>query len=305
MTFDGVGIDIQHDFPVDPDVVAPRMRAAERLGFDGIWIIGGIRAGIPAPMETLAFAAGITNRISLGLAVLVSPLFTPLHVARSALTLDRLSQGRLILGLGLGHGGDSYRRHGIATPPHRGHHFEQGILAIASLLRNETTDAEDPPLHDEPRPLEPSRPGSPPLWIGGHAEAALDRAARLGDGWLGAGAMPIDAFYPALETLRARLDAHGRDSSQFVLGKRVMVHVGERDSSVAERLGAWFGRGTGDPSRAERVVVHGTPDDVIAGLSKMREHGAHALVLTPLFDVDEQMARLATEVCPHLPPAAL
>lgn len=302
-TFSGIGIDIQHDFASGVGVFGRRVREAEHLGFDAVWLVGGLQRGIPAPLPLLGYAAAATRTLKLGLAMLISPLLTPLDVARNVTTIDHLSGGRLELGLSLGHGGALYERHGVPQPTHRGKHFERNIAAIRALLRGEpATSVDDPPLHlaAEPAPLPPVRPGGPPIWLGGRAPGALERAARLGDGWFGAGNLPIADFYPALAAVRRQVEQMGRDPGEFRYGKRVFVGVGTEKRAVREQMAAWFAAGPGDPTLVDSTAIYGTADEVAAGLRRLREAGAHTLALTPLADVDEQVHRLAEEVCPLL-----
>lgn len=300
--FPGIGVDVQHDFASGIGVFDRRVRAAERLGFDAVWLVGGLQRGIPAPLPMLGYAAAATERITLGLAMLISSLRTPLEVARSVTTVDHLAGGRLELGLALGHGGTLYETHGVPLPAHRGHHFDRNVAAIRALLRGEPATLDDPPLRlaGEPAPLPPARPGGPPVWLGGRAPGAIRRAAVLADGWMGAGNLPISLFAPAVGTLRAELEMAGRDPAAFRLGKRVFVGVGADRAAVREKLAAWFAAGPGDTSLVDTTAIYGTADEVASGLTALRASGAQTLALTPLYDVDDQIEILAAEVCPLL-----
>lgn len=288
---------MQQDSLLEPTRLSARMQEAERLGYQSIWLTGGVRPGSPSPLETMAFAAGVTERIDLGIAVLISPLFSPLHLARSVATIDRLSAGRLTLGVGLGRGGDTYLTHGVPMPSHRGRHFEADVIALRSLLAEEITTAPDFGLSNEPRPLEPRQEPTPPIWFGARSDSALERAARLGDGWIGAGSMPLSDFRTALDKIHTYLSAHQREPATFEIAKRVLVHVGPRDTRTVEAIGHWFGMYHGDPSAGDRIMVWGSADQVVTELSRLRTQGVGTLVLSPVSDEDEQMHLLAEHVC--------
>jgi probable F420-dependent oxidoreductase len=137
------------------------------------------------PLTTLAYVAGVTERIGIGTRVLVAPLRHPVLAAKSLATLDHLSGGRLTVGIGVGWLAEEFELVGAPDFHRRGAVTDEYI----ALLRHLWT-AEEPAFAGEfvsfsgarvlPRP---ARPGGPPLWVGGHSQAALRRAARSGDAW--------------------------------------------------------------------------------------------------------------------------
>lgn len=170
---------------------------AEELGYADVWVSDhlAVPTGAPYPPSpwiyepfiTLTWAAAVTSRVRLGTTVLVLPMRHPLVVAKTVASLDRFSEGRVILGLAAGWLEAEF--HALGVPFHeRGARTDEGI---AMLRRLWTTDhiTDEFVVHDSSyvsmRAL-PQPAAHLPIWVGGHAEPALARAVRVGDGWHGA-----------------------------------------------------------------------------------------------------------------------
>ena len=180
----------------DPRVIQELAGIAEAAGWDGIstWDSLGIDVGPMAadPFLALAAAAASTDRIALIAAVIVLPRRRPQLVAQSAATLDRLSGGRLILGVGAGADRGDYLPFGEATAyDERIARMDEGIEIVDGLLRGETVRHRGPAyVVDDvavgPRPVRSPRP---PMWLGAVRPGGVRKAARL-DGWSGVSADP-------------------------------------------------------------------------------------------------------------------
>ncbi len=263
-------------------------RTAEELGFTTVWAAD--RIVIPRKIQTaykynwsgsffvppdapflealtvLAFLAGATERVKLGVSVLVTPYRDPLYWAKVATTIDQLSQGRLVLGLGVGWMQEEFAALGRAELfPVRGRVADEQIAILRNLLteqhctfHGEFYDYEDigfePKSYDRERPLE--------LWIGGEAKVAQRRAGRVGDSWF--------PYFPRItpEELRRRYDVvrataeeHGRDPDAVPLNCCLSVEITEEE--VAQ----------------EPDVLRGTPEQVGAALSRFRDIGVRHLGL--------------------------
>ena len=138
---------------------------------------------MPDPLELLAFFAALTTRLRLGSAVVVAPLHSPAVLAKRAATLDRLSDGRFMLGLGIGWQREEYAAVGAAFSE-RGARLEESIAAMRALWRDAPATFEGRftsfrAVHSEPHPIA----GAVPVVLGGNSDAAVTRAARLADGW--------------------------------------------------------------------------------------------------------------------------
>ena len=170
-------------------------RAADRFGYryvtcsDHVVVAASYAATMGAtwyePAATLGFVAGVTERIELLVHVAVLAYRHPLVTAKTYATLDRLSGGRVILGVGSGHAKPEFRALG-APYEKRGRFTDEAIGAIRSAWRDDVAsyDGELVKFRDVIVSPRPARDGGPPIWVGGNSKAALRRAAMLGDGWI-------------------------------------------------------------------------------------------------------------------------
>jgi alkanesulfonate monooxygenase SsuD/methylene tetrahydromethanopterin reductase-like flavin-dependent oxidoreductase (luciferase family) len=281
---------------------------AEQLGFEGGWTLEQTIGAEPliAPLELLSYAAACTTRLRLGVAVIVSSLHDPLQLAATATAVDRLSHGRLDLGVAPGGGRRQFAAFGI-DPETFISSFNEGLdLMKAAWSDDERVtfhgrfrDVDDLPI--QPKPVQ--RP-HPPIWFGGTAPAALARAVRHGDSFLGAGSSTTETFTEVAATVRRELDVQEKDSTQFTIGKRVYLMIDDDAAVARERVVAGLHRKYGGMPGIEAVPVSGTPADVVRGLRAVIDAGAEMILLNPLGDDiaedREQMERLTGEVLPQL-----
>lgn len=282
---------------------------AEELGFDGGWTLEQTVGPAPliAPLELLAYAAACTTRLRLGVAVLVTSLHDPLQLASAVTAVDRLSHGRLDLGVAPGGGSRQFPAFGVDGSSFVAS-FTEGLELMKAAWSDEPRltfhgrfrDVDD--LQIVPKPVQ--RP-HPPIWFGGNAPAALARAVRHGDGFLGAGSSTTAAFAKAVHTLRREMDEQAKDAAHFTIGKRVYLIVDDDRSRAWDRALAGLHRIYGRTADLEGVAVAGTVDDVVRGLSEVIASGAQTILLNPVgatvAEDREQMERLAAEVIPRLP----
>jgi probable F420-dependent oxidoreductase len=166
---------------------------------------------MPDPLEWLSFAAACTERLRLGTAVLVLTLHQPAVVAKRVATLDNLSGGRVLLGVGSGWQIEEYRACGVPYEG-RGARLDEAIVAMRELWQpGYRTHQGELFSFDrcESKP-DPVQPGGPPIVIGGSSEAAARRAGRLGDGFYPYVISPDD-LAARIETIRSTAREHGRD----------------------------------------------------------------------------------------------
>ena len=281
---------------------------AEELGFEGGWTLEQTIGAAPliAPMELLAYAAACTTRLRLGVAVLITSLHDPLQLAATATAVDRLSHGRLDLGVAPGGGFRQFAAFGVERKTFVSS-FTEGLELMKAAWSDEPRvtfhgrfrDVDDLPI--EPKPVQ--RP-HPPIWFGANAPAALARAVRLGDAFLGAGSSTTEAFVGAVATIRRELAEQRRDPAQFTIGKRVYLMVDDDAARARERVLAGLHGIYGDMPGIESVPVSGTPSDVVRDLGAVIEAGAEMILLNPVGETvaedREQMERLAAEVLPEL-----
>jgi alkanesulfonate monooxygenase SsuD/methylene tetrahydromethanopterin reductase-like flavin-dependent oxidoreductase (luciferase family) len=159
--------------------IVEQVRWAEQLGFGSVWVsehhfVDDNYAS--SPLTLLAALAVATDRMWLGTNVLVLPVHQPLRLAEDALTVDALSGGRLRLGLGLGYRAGDLEPFGASLGSRR-RRFENGFRVLRRACRGEPVDG----VRVSPRPV---RDGGPELWIGALAPPGIERAAKLGDGFV-------------------------------------------------------------------------------------------------------------------------
>jgi len=299
----GIGIGLPQGVRATGDGAALRrfVTGAEAAGFESAWVVETTRPGVIDPLAALTFAAAHTSRIRLGTAILLSALRSPVRLAHEVASVDRLSEGRVVVGVGLGNGPRPYPWHGLPAA-HRAQRFEAGVRTLRALLSCAEITSHEPGWRLERfvRPLEPVQKPTPPIWIGARTRPALDRAVRLADGWVGAGSSTVAAFTEALTIIRERLDAHGRDPATFEIAKRVYIHVATPTPAVTAMVGEWYATTYGPVDDVNNVVVIGEPRHCAERIGELRELGARTLILHPVRDEYEQMVRLASDVVPAL-----
>lgn len=247
-----------------PSFLRRYFKAVEELGVESVWAVEHVvvadayeprypyspdgrmpsAAGLvpmPDPLELLAFAAAVTDRLVLGTCVVVAPLHSPTVLAKRAATLDRLTEGRFLLGLGIGWQAEEYAAVG-APFARRGARLEDGIGAMRALWSQspatyDGTFTSFDRVHQVPSP----GGGAVPIVLGGHSDPAVERAGRLADGWFPYTIGPDD-FEAAVRRVREASRAAGRPTDAV----EITVWPGSFD----------HGRGS-DPELAARYVAAG------------------------------------------------
>lgn len=289
--------------PLDPSFIRNYLARAETLGFHSAWVVEQIVGSIPSlePIELLTYAAAVTTRMRLGTAVLLTALRDPVHTAKSLTTLDHLSGGRLMVGVGLGGQPAVYPAYGLKAE-RRAERFAEGIRVMKRLWTEPrvTFDGEFFKLQNLPQEPKPLQKPHPPLWFGAHHPDALKRTAELGDGFMGAGSLSTAKFADEVKLLRQLLTEAKRDAAAFPVAKRVYIAVDRDKARAGKRLTEWFGAFYGRPQMAEEVSVWGPPDECVAGLKQVVAGGAGMLMLNPVFDEMEHLEVFAAEIAPKL-----
>ncbi len=273
------------------------LKQAEDAGFHSAWVMENQLGAASAlePLSTLAFAAGQTGSIGLGLAVAILALHQPVRLAREAATIDQLSGGRLTLGVGIGSAGLPWEAFG-ANGSERAPRFEEYLDVMRRLWEEPQLDFEGRFVKLSNAAMEPKPVQRPlPVWFGASSPRALRRAARLADGWMGAGSSPSSAFPEMVSRLREELEAHGRDPSSFPIGKRVYVAINRPRQEVDDWFQAVYGGFVGPD-----VAVSGAPEQVVEELVRLREAGADLLLVAPVGDDRPQLELVIEHVLPVL-----
>lgn len=295
----------------DPDAsissLTSILRDAESAGLHSLWVQEQLLGHDQSfePLTNLAFAAAQTDTIELGAAAFIAPLRNPVQFAKALATLDQLSRGRLIAGMALGDVPAIYDAVGV--PYHeRVARLEEAILVMRRLWSEESVsiDGRFTTLIDAAMEPKPVRVGGPRIWFGGKAPAALDRAVHLGSGWIGAGGSSTEDFAVAARYVKEALAASGADHAAFTIAKKVYISVDADRDRAYRKIEEWFRvhwAGITDPvALAKRVGVFGNPADVVFELRRIRDLGAQLIILNPVRDEAQNLARLAHDVIPYV-----
>ncbi len=269
----------------------------DAAGFHSAWVMEHQLGAASAlePLNVLAFAAAQTSSIRLGLAVAILALHQPVRLAREAATIDHLSDGRLMLGVGIGAAGLAHQAFGVSANE-RAARFEESLDLMRRLWQDSQVDLDGRFVTLSQARMEPKPVQRPlPVWFGGAHPRALRRTARLADGWIGAGSSPSSAFAPMVARLREYLEAEGRDPSTFPIGKRVYVAI----DRPADEISDWF-RAVYGPVIPPEVAVSGSPKQVVAELLELQEAGAELLLVSPVGDDRAQLELVIEQLLPAL-----
>lgn len=307
--------------PRDLPTIAQR---AEGLGYHALWgndhlttprVIRATQEQPPnfyEPIVTFASLANVTERLRFMLSVLVLPLREPVLLAKQIATLDVLSGGRVMLGLGLG----GYRDELEAVQPglksvNRGVMLDEGVQALRCLFNEDQASFDGRYLHFRdvdlaPKPVQSASGGFPILLnASASGEAGLRRVARLADGWIAASSSP-DSVIAGRERLDAALAEQGRQPGAVETHTQIWLSLGRDQSEAEARLerSQHFKRlvaHAADQSEAEALArfragdLLGTPDEVIEQLRAFERAGvAHAGIIPVGESMDELLADMET-----------
>lgn len=232
----------------DPRFAAEAAAVAERSGWAGYftWDALAVDDDPPPvfdPFIVLAAAAGATSTIRLGTCILVAGRYPAHLLAIRLATLDVLSGGRLILGVGLGDGDDSFRRFGVdGSPAARAERLDEALDIITRLWRGETVSHHSDHFDVERFRLAvgPIQRPRIPIWVGGDSAGALRRAARW-DGWIGPDDDPLSKGVAELESVRASLRRAGAgDAFDIAWAATTDDTAAERASSLERSGASWW-----------------------------------------------------------------
>jgi probable F420-dependent oxidoreductase len=221
----------------DPRATADFVQLVEELGCESLWTVEHVVVpdsysspypydasgrmslvpgdDLPDPLHWLTFCAALTTRLTLGTAMLILPEHNPVMLAKRLATVDVLSGGRLIAGVGVGWLREEYDALGVPFAD-RGRRADEYLGAMRALWTQAPASYEGEfvrfqDVHSEPKP---TRPTGVPIVVGGHGRAAVRRAARYGDGLYPLG-VDLDGMAALLDTLRAECAAIGRDPAEI------------------------------------------------------------------------------------------
>lgn len=282
-------------------------RRAEALGYSSLWAWDHLFLGSRQPfpqleaLTTLAVLASHTSTIELGTGILVLPIRDPALLAKTAATIQSISEGRLRLGLAAGW----YEREFDATGTPfkgRGRIFERNLEICMELwTSDEVTGTWDDLSFRRVKMLPVPRP-RPQVLIGGYVDRVLKRVATLGDGWL-TYFYTADSFSASWRKIEQYAEEAGRDPGQLHSLNQLPICI---DSSVEEaraRIGPWLASYFDTPewsSATPDSAICGNPDDCAEQIAAHLDAGVQEICLVPHAYDPEQMERFAAEVRPLL-----
>ena len=232
---------------------APLLALAERAearGFDSVWVGDSLLARPRhEPITLLGAVAGRTTRVQLGTAVLLPALRNPVILAHQVATLDQVSEGRVILGVGVASDVANIRAEfesaGVPWEKRAGR-MREGLRLCRALWRGEPVDWDGRwTVKGGVLGPEPHRPGGPPIWIGGSAPASVERVGRVFDGWLPNGPSP-EAMGATWKEMQAVAREAGRDPASTTAAAYLTMFVdgdaARADARIDAFLAAYYGQ---------------------------------------------------------------
>ena len=270
-------------------------RAAELAGADALWACDHLFWHGPSLecMVALTVAATATDQVRLGSCVMQLPLRQAPAVAKQAASLQTLSGGRLILGVGVGSHRGEYEQSGVDYHT-RGRLLDAGIVELRrswasgqGVARGDTEDGGSGRYRQLPAPP------PVPVWAGGSSEAALRRAATLADGWMPLFLSPTE-YGGAVERLAKEVDRAGRPVGSVVPSMVLFISIDDDPGAARQRGTGWMSSLYGIPARAfDRHLIHGTAAEVADVVASFRAVGAeHVVVYVTADDPLHQFERL-------------
>jgi alkanesulfonate monooxygenase SsuD/methylene tetrahydromethanopterin reductase-like flavin-dependent oxidoreductase (luciferase family) len=271
------------------DEVAEVCRRGEAAGADSLWAVDHLYWPHPIsePFTTLAVAATATTAPVLGTCVLQLPLRRPSAVAKQATTLQLLSGGRFVLGVGVGIHEGEYQRAGVDYH-RRGRLMDEGVAEVREAWA--PSDVSDYVMEPSCAPV--------PIWFGGSSAAARRRAATSGDGWIPLFLTPDD-YAAALSELRRDAEDVGRDPDAVTPGVVVFARVGDDDATT--QGSQWLSDMYRLPPKAfTRHIAAGSPDVCAERLHQYVEAGAqHIAVMVAGSPAVEHFSELRAAFAPE------
>ncbi len=297
-----IGVTIPNSWGVeDPREVLDLGSLAEKLGFDSVWVmdhlfnVGFVRDRLDDrpyyhPLGILSALSSMTERITLGTSVMVLPYHNPVELAKYVATLDQLSRGRVILGVGAGALAAEFEALGIPMSQRRVL-TDESIEIMRELWTNEEASFESDRwsfsgVKFSPKPFQPS---GVPIWVGGSSPGARRRAAQLGDGWHPNHGTP-EEFAAGCETVREMAAEHGRDPSALTMTLRLDIGLASGPAP--------------SPRDHQAVLTVAEPAQMAESLAAYRDVGVEHIVLAfssgDVPALREAMQIIASDVAPQI-----
>lgn len=314
----------QGDGPERARGIVDFARHVEDLGFESIFITDHLLAArqfysvsFLEPISTLSLVAGVTSRVKLGTSVMVLPIREPVLLAKQLATLQFLSQGRLILGAGIGWYPPEYAATGVRKSE-RGPRTDEILDIVLPLLEGETLTYRGRYYQIEEVLIEPLVARRPEVWIGGGSQLAdpgspdLPRfvdavKARIlrSEGWIPRPTSPPEDIARDWQELQGYFREHGRDPTSITVAHENFMHLvhGDDAARVREEQHRAFLRVMSDargPEYLEKVYLFGTPDEIVSALQARIDAGVRKIMLHTMTPDPGQLEHWLTEIVAHV-----
>lgn len=268
------------------DAIAKIAQRAEALGYDSVWTVDRLlwpvkpQSPYPAtpdgslpeqykqvldPLDALTYAAALTKKIRLGTSVLDIPYYNPVTLARRLSTIDFLSNGRLLVGLGLGWSKDEMQATGAAMQQ-RGAMASEFLQVLKTIWTTNPAEFHGkyyqlPSSYIAPKPVQKPHP---PIYMAAFAPPALKRLATMADGWNPVG-IPAAGMEQMFGSIKQMAKEAGRDPASLALVVRANLEITE------------------NPLGSDRWIFSGSADQIKQDIGACRQIGAHELFFDPTF----------------------
>ena len=269
----GLGLPVSGTWAT-PETMRHVATRADELGFDSLWVFqrllhpvdgdwGAAYHSVQDPLTSLAYAAAVTSRIRLGVAVVMAPYYAPIVLAKALTTIDILSGGRLDVGIGLGWSAEEFAAVGVPMD-RRGARAEDFVACLKAVWGPDPVEHHGefyavPRSRVDPKPVQTPHP---PLLMGGGAEPALRRIGRIADGWISSSRTDLTSIGTSIEVVRSAAVEAGRDPAALRFVVRGVVRL------------------TAAPTEGdERIPLQGDADQIRADLGRLAEQGVTEVFL--------------------------
>src|SRR3972149_11402588 len=282
------------------DAILGIAKTAETLGFDSVWVSDhivipeshqGFGNVFYEPIATLTYIAAVTTKICLGTSVIILPYRNPIILAKMASTLDVLSDGRLILGVGTGWLKEEFEALGVSYEE-RGTMTDEYIRVLKTLWSQKKpkfigTYNKFEEINFLPKPVQNPYP---PIWIGGNSRKVIERAVNLGNGWHPVGLTP-DEIKEKAKYINELLVENKKGTSDFVISLRKNLQIKRASEKEIKK-------------EDERETLRGTTEKIIEGIEKYKNSGVSHLIFHilsgSLEGILEAMESFSREIKPTL-----
>ena len=281
----------------------------DSCGYDSLWCGDHISfpMAILDPLLQLAQAAMVSRRLTFGTSVYLLPLRHPVPVAKQVATLDHLSEGRFIFGVGVG--GEFVREYEACGVPikERGARLTEAIPLLRKLWSGEPVTHEGryyPSFKEVPMQPPARQPGGPPIWCGGRSDGALARAGRLADGWIAYVVTP-EMYKAGLDKIALAASEAGRGQAKFGTGHLLFTRLDDTYAKALDAATATLSQRYAMDFRraAERYAALGSPQQVADRIRAFHTAGVRHVTLDlvgPYEERNRQIQGIARDVLPLL-----